>query len=289
MAADLTECRELFEIGRDLLKADLEPLCIEDSISNWPPDLLQPAIFTTSIGAARALTKRGVTPDAVIGHSLGEYAALVVAEVIDFADALRLVDLRGRAMAAAGRRHPGGMAAVIGLDEPTIEEICDDVGNLWVANVNSPNQIVVSGKEGSLARAAKLLLEGGAARVVRLQVPVAAHSPFMEPAAAQLQPEIEKVDLRAPKNEFFSTVDGRRHVDAEEIRELLVRSITQRVQFSAAISAMREAGGEEFVEVGPGRALRGLVRQNLPGVRVASVGSDAEAEEYTNLAVGAAS
>jgi [acyl-carrier-protein] S-malonyltransferase len=286
MAAGLSECRELFEIGREVLKADLEPLCTDDSISNWPPDLLQPAIFTTSIGAALALTKRGANPNVVIGHSLGEYAALVVAGVIDFADGLRLVDLRGRAMAAAGRRHPGGMAAVIGLDGATIDEVCDDVGDLWVANVNSPTQVVVSGKEGSLGRAAKLFLEAGAARVVRLQVPVAAHSPFMEPAASQLRSVIENVPLRLPRTDFYSTVDARRHEDPEEIRALLVRSVTQRVRFSEAIAAMHASGVMEFVEVGPGRALRGLVRQNVSGVQIASVGSDQDAEEYAGSRVG---
>jgi [acyl-carrier-protein] S-malonyltransferase len=287
MAADLSACRELFEIGREVLQADLEPLCTDDSITRWPPELLQPAIFTTSIGAARALLGRGAVPEAVIGHSLGEYAALVIAGAVDFPDGLRLVNLRGRAMAASGRRHPGGMAAVIGLDEPTIEDVCEDVGDLWVANVNSPAQIVVSGKEGSLARAAKLFLEAGAARVVRLQVPVAAHSPFMEPAASQLQSEIERVQLQVPGTSFYSTVDARRHEDPEEIRALLIGSITQRVRFSEAITAMRDAGVEEFIELGPGRALRGLVRQNLTGVDVASVGSDRDAEEYVESRVGA--
>lgn len=264
MAKDVEECKNLFEIADRVLGADLQSLCTSESIETWPPELLQPAIFTTSVGLSLGLRSRGLEPEAVLGHSLGDFAALVAAGVLDFEHAIRLVDVRGRAMTAAGRKYSGGMAAVIGLDVATIGEICDEVGHIWVANLNGPAQTVVSGKDKALARSAGLFLEAGAARVVRLKVPVAAHTPFMQPAAEALAIEIESMDFKAPSCTFYSTVDARAHNDPSEIAALLVDSVMHPVRFAEALVAMTSDGIDDFVEVGPGRALRGLVRQTLP-------------------------
>lgn len=270
MAKDVEECKELFAVAQRVLGADLESLCTSETVEAWPAELLQPAIFTTSVGLALGMRARGTEPEAVLGHSLGDFAALVTAGIVDFEHALRLVDVRGRAMAAAGRKHSGGMAAVIGLDVATIGEICEEVGQIWVANLNGPAQTVVSGKDKSLARSAGLFLEAGAARVVRLKVPVAAHTPFMESAAEALATEVEAIEFKAPSCAFYSTVDAQSHNDPTEIAKLLVESVTHPVRFAEALIAMTDDGIDDFVEVGPGRALRGLVRQTLPNYATAA-------------------
>jgi [acyl-carrier-protein] S-malonyltransferase len=281
MAAGLEARRELFPRARDLISADLERVT---SGNTWPPDVLQPALFATCVAAERALTSRGLTPEAVVGHSLGEFAALVGAGALDFEQGLQLVNVRGKAMAAAGRRHPGGMAAVIGLDVVSIEEICTEIGGVWVANINSPAQVVISGRNKALAQAANQCLQAGAARVIRLEVPIAGHSPQMEPAARQFEAAIADVELKEPGCAFYSVVDARPHTDPEEIRQLLVRGIVSPVRFAETLHAMHRDGAGRFIEVGPGRVLRGLVRQTLSDVEVGSVSSDDEAEALASSA-----
>lgn len=284
MAAGLESCTRLFELARSILNVDLEPLCTSESTGSWPPALLQPAIYTTSVGAALSLKAQGLNPREVLGHSLGEYAALVTAGSLDFEQGLRVVDVRGKAMAATARKRGGGMAAVIGLDVTTIEEICGEVGGVWVANLNSPNQIVISGRDKSLGRAAKLCLEVGAARVIRLEVPVAAHTPLMEPAAEEVAAALHDVDLQTPASGFYSVVDAARHEDPDEIKGVLVKGITSRVRFADALVEMRKDGVESFLELGPGRTLRGLVRQTLPGVSLLASADDSEAENLVREA-----
>ncbi|MGH9267442.1 MAG: ACP S-malonyltransferase, partial [Acidimicrobiales bacterium] len=244
----------------------------------WPAEILQPALFTTCVGAGRALLSQGLRPEAVVGHSLGEFAALCVAGVLSYEDGLRLVFARGRAMSAAARRAAGGMAAVIGLDAASIEAVCEEIGAVWVANWNSPKQVVISGRDESLARAAEACREAGAARVVRLKVPMAGHCPLMEPAAEEFKAAIAEVEVRAPSCAFYSVVDARTHDDPEEIRDLLVSAITSPVRFADALYAMHAWGVKGFVEVGPARVLTGLARQTLSGVGLASVATDGEAE-----------
>lgn len=278
MAGGLAACRELFGVARPILGPGLERICTMVPNSTWPAALLQPALFTTCVGAARAALDRGLRPDAVVGHSLGEYAALVAAGALAFDDGLELVSLRGRAMEAAARRSPGGMAAVIGLEPERIEEICTEIGDVWVANRNTPKQTVISGKDEPLARAAELCRQAGAMRVIRLEVPIAGHSPLMESAAREVESAIGGAGLRPPEFPLYSVVDARPHTEPEEIRTLLVAGITSPVRFADTVAAMNGDGIDTFVEVGPGRVLTGLVRQTLTGVEFASVSSDDEAD-----------
>src|SRR2546422_784269 len=165
MAGGLEACGELFEIAAETLDADLARICTakpgNGSRGSFPADLLQPALYVTATGASRALSSRGLCPDAVVGHSLGEYAALTAAGVLDFEDGLRLVSLRGKAMLNAARRNPGGMAAVIGLDTTAVKGICDGIDGAWVANLNSPTQTVMSGTDEALAQAAEAYRQAG--------------------------------------------------------------------------------------------------------------------------------
>ncbi|MGH2705023.1 MAG: ACP S-malonyltransferase [Actinomycetota bacterium] len=289
MAASLEACGDLFEQAESILGRDLARLCTSPAVTSWPADLLQPVLYTTCVGAARALLARGQRPDAVVGHSLGEFAALTAADALSFEDGLRLVHARGRAMAAAGRRNPGAMAAVLGLAADRIEEICERIEGVWVANYNSPKQSVISGTDAGLAEAAEECRQAGAVRVIRLQVPVAGHSPLMEPALGELVAAIEKAELRSPTCRFYSVIDGATHTDPNEIAKLLATALVRPVRFADALRAMAGDGVGRFIEVGPGNVLVGLARQSLSHVDLALVTSDAEADAVAHQAQDVAS
>jgi [acyl-carrier-protein] S-malonyltransferase len=291
MAGGLEACGELFEIAGRILDADLDRLCT--AVSNGgsrgsflPADLLQPALYATATGASRALSSRGLCPDAVVGHSLGEYAALTAAGALAFEDGLRLVTLRGKAMLNAARRNPGGMAAVIGLDTASVKEICDRIEGAWVANLNSPVQTVMSGTDEALAQAAEACKAAGAKRVVRLEVPIPGHSPLMEPAALEVQALLADIHVKEPICPFYSCVDASPHTDPAEIKSLLVAAMTSSVRFFETLAAMQAGGVTSLVEVGPARVLCGLARSSVPDVPAVSVGSDADAEAFRRAAAG---
>lgn len=284
MAARVGACHELFSAARTILGGkSLEKLCTREENPTWSPENLQPALFITEVGIGQQMLAAGLEPHAVAGHSLGEFPALVVAGALTFEDGLRLVAIRSRAMAAAGRRNPGGMAAVMGLSPAAIEQICAAEGDVWVSNVNSPKQTVISGKDRPLAQAAQRCLEAGAVRVVRIQVPLAAHCPLMEPARAQLESALAApagIRLRTPVCPVYSGVDAEPHLDPVEIASLLARSITSPVRFSETVLRMREDGIQTFVEAGPGKVLRALIRQIDPQATVTGVASDDEVANF---------
>lgn len=277
MAADLQACRDLFTLAESIVQADLERLSTVDPKPVWSPESLQPALFITCVGAARALAKAGARPDAVVGHSLGEYAALVAAGALEFEDGLRIVSIRGKAMALAARTNPGGMAAVIGLEQEKLAEVCADIPEVWMANLNSPVQTVISGKDASLAKAAEQALRAGAKKVVRLDVPIAGHSPLMAPAAEELEAALNQVHLVEPRCPFYSVADASPHTDPAEIKKLLVTSVTSPVRFTDTIAAMHDDGFDTFIEVGPASVLGGLVKRIVPDAQIASVSTDSDA------------
>jgi [acyl-carrier-protein] S-malonyltransferase len=250
--------------ARQTVGIDLARRCIDDPHPTWPTDELQQAIFVTSRAAAAAAREQPQlpSPDAVVGHSLGEYAALVEAGVLDDETALRLVDVRGRAMAQAGAARPGAMAAIVGLPADTVRETCATFAEVWVANVNSPTQTVISGTLAAVDKAADHLNGAGARMVVRLPISIACHTPLMAPAAERLRAALDRTTLRPPAIPFYSPVDATPKHDPADIAKALVDGVTQPVLFAATVRRMRDDGVDEFVEVGPGRVLRGLVRDN---------------------------
>jgi len=278
MAAGLDACGELFAVARRILGVDLAPLCTTANGTTWPADLLQPALYLTSVAAALALEARGLRPEADLGHSLGEWAALTAAGALAFEDALRVVAIRGSAMRSAARENPGGMAAVMGLDPRSVGEICSDVEGVWVASHNGPSQVVLSGADEPLARAAARCRIAGAARVVRLDVAVPAHCPLMEPAARAVDAALCDVIVEEPACAFYSAVDGARHTDPFHLRDLLVTAITSPVRFADTLLAMQEDGLAALVEVGPSRVLSGLARRCTPDVATCAAATDAEAD-----------
>ncbi|MBI2321173.1 MAG: ACP S-malonyltransferase [Chloroflexi bacterium] len=263
--------RAIFAEADETLGFSLSRLCFEG-----PEDELrdtvnaQPAILTVSIACLAALRERWealgrlVTPLFVAGHSLGEYTALVAAGVLDFADALRLVRERGRLMKEAGEHQPGGMAAIIGLSEERVVEVCRQAeaeGTIAMANANSPAQVVLSGEVRALERAMDLAREFGARKVERLSITIASHSPLMQRAAQQFAELLNHVRLRDPQVPVVANITGRALTTAEEIKAELAEHLIGPVRWSQSVGEMINNGVETFVEIGPGAVLSGLVRR----------------------------
>ncbi len=226
----------------------------------------QPAILTTSIAALRALGTDLEQLAFVAGHSLGEFSALVAAGALSFEEALLLVRERGRLMSQAGKRQPGGMAAVIGLDRSTVEAVCAQTcevtgGYVGIANDNCPGQVVISGDKSSLEEGIAALERSGAKRVLRLAVSIAAHSPLMAEAAAAFKEALERVVLRPPQVPFVSNTTGTPLTDPDQIRQALARQLTSPVHWTDSIRWITSHGVTRLIEVGPGNVLTSLLRR----------------------------
>jgi [acyl-carrier-protein] S-malonyltransferase len=233
----------------------------------------QPAIFLHSYATFQMLANP--QPAMAAGHSLGEYTALTVADVINFEDALRLVQLRADSMQAAGEATPGTMAAIIGLDDATIGAICcavwEDVGVVQSANFNSPGQVVISGAENAVLEAMARAKDAGARMVKQLSVSGAFHSPLMEPARERLAAALEQTHFHDAEFPVYVNVTGEPLRDAAEIREALLKQLTAPVRWSETITRMVASGARELIEVGPGAVLQGLVKRIAPSVAASGI------------------
>ncbi len=260
---------QTFQEAEDTLGWDLRALCSDGPSEELTrTDRAQPAIFTCSVATWRVLEERGVRFDVAMGHSLGEYSALVAVGHLPFADALRVVERRGKAMWACGERAAGTMAAVLGLDDEVVERACEEAGEVWPANFNSPGQVVVSGSPAGVERLAKLAVERGARKVMPLQVSGAFHSPLVAGAAEELGQVLGDVRLLpASQGKFFSTTELR-YPSVDDLRDVLVRQLTSPVRFTQSVQAAL-TDIDLGIEVGPGNVLAGLVkrvRRDLPTV-----------------------
>lgn len=266
LLGDHPETARLFEEASEATGWDVERLCREgDEAELAATDKAQPAILTVSVAMLHVLRERTAKPVVVAGHSLGEYSALVAAGLLSFPAAVSLVAARSRLMAAAAEPGEGGMAAVIGLDEAAVEAalagLADAVAGPFIANLNCPGQIVISGSPGKLAEAETALKEAGARRILGLKVAGAFHSPFMAGAAAEFAAYLDDVEFRTPAIPLVSNFTGSASLDAGEIKEALRRQMTGPVRWQDSVNAMRAAGAERFIEVGPGRVLLGLAKR----------------------------
>ncbi len=239
----------------------------------------QPAILTVSIAILEAIRERSkaaglhVTPSVVAGHSLGEFTAMVAADVLDFPTALRLVQERGTLMRQAGIERPGGMAAVIGLEDETLDEICrsaSDHGIVTVANANCPGQVAISGELPALTRAMELATEAGAKRVLRLPVSIASHSPLMSGVAVRMGELIAQAPLRAPRIPIVANVTAAPIATVDEVRTELTTQVERPVNWTKSVGAMIDGGATTFVEIGPGQVLGGLIRRISRDVAIVS-------------------
>ena len=222
----------------------------------------QPAVFLHSVIQALCLGG-SFNPAMVAGHSLGEFSALVASGALDFEDGLRLVASRANAMQKACEINSGTMAAIIGLPDEKVEEICVSVsseGDIVVAaNYNCPGQLVISGNVNAVNVACEKLKESGAKRALPLKVSGAFHSPLMQPAKDELQAAIEKTTFKSPKCSVYQNVDAKAHTDAEEIKLNLIAQLTSPVRWTASVQTMIHDGADDFTECGPGKALQGMI------------------------------
>ncbi|WP_456400557.1 ACP S-malonyltransferase [Mesoaciditoga sp.] len=221
----------------------------------------QPALLTTSIMVFEVLKSKGVSFDVVAGHSLGEYSALVAAEVLSFEDALKAVRLRGTLMESAIPSGAGSMMAILGLPFEKVEEIVQEIDGVYIANYNSEKQVVVSGEITSLLSSEERFKEAGARRVVRLNVSGPFHSPLMEPAKKEFAKFLNSLEFKTPKVPVVLNVTGMPAKTAEEIREKLIDQLTSPVRWVKSIWSMEEIGITNYIEVGSGKVLSGLIKR----------------------------
>lgn len=221
----------------------------------------QPAIFLHSVILAKALGS-SFQPSMVAGHSLGEFSALVAAGALSFEDGLRLVAQRANAMQKACELEPSTMAAILGLDDETVEKICAQVEEVVVpANYNCPGQLVISGSIAGVDKACLLLTEAGAKRALKLNVGGAFHSPLMEPAKLELQAAIEATTIKEPICPIYQNIDAKPYTDPAKIKENLIAQLTGAVRWTQTVQNLLADGADSFVEVGPGNVLQGLVKK----------------------------
>lgn len=261
--ATRAEVRQTFGEASDALGMDLWQL-----VSEGPAELLnqtmqtQPAMLAADVALWRVWRAAGgATPAILAGHSLGEYAALVAAEALDFADAIRLVRFRAEAMQAAVSEGVGAMAAILGLANDAVSEVCAKAAQgeiVEAVNLNSPGQVVIAGHKHAVERAMQLAKDAGAKRALALPVSVPSHSSLMRPAAEKLLAYLQSVTLRAPAITVLHNTDVRSHADAASIRTALALQLHTPVRWTETIQALKHAGVEQVIECGPGKVLSGL-------------------------------
>jgi [acyl-carrier-protein] S-malonyltransferase len=270
---------DVFERASEAAGMDLKRLCFEASEEELvETEVQQPALVTASLAVLAAIRARGVKPDFVVGHSVGEFAALAAAGALRVEEAVALVRERGLAMAEAARTNPGSMAAILGLEDEAVERICRRILNVWPANYNCPGQIVVSGEDPAVDEACEAAEEEGARRAVKLRVSGAFHSPLVARAADRLRPALERVKFAEPTAPFMSTVTARIET-ARRMRPLLLEQLTAPVRFTHAAQALVREGVHTFVEVGPGNVLSGLVKRIDRNAKTISVSSPESLEK----------
>ena len=235
----------------------------------------QPAVFLHRVISALCLSDE-FKPEMTAGHSLGEFSALVAAGALSFEDGLKLVAARANAMQKACEKNPGTMAAIIGLPDEKVVEICDSVSKdgevVVAANFNCPGQLVISGSKNGIDKACELLKEAGAKRALPLKVGGAFHSPLMQSAKDELQAAIEATNINTPKCPVYQNVDGKAHTDAAEIKTNLIAQLTSSVRWTTSVQNMIAAGATEFVECGPGKALQGMIGRIDKNVNAHGIG-----------------
>ncbi|EJP28231.1 [acyl-carrier-protein] S-malonyltransferase [Prevotella sp. MSX73] len=267
MGKDLYEnnalAKELFDKADEILGFKITDIMFAGTDEQLKQtNVTQPAVFLHSVISALCLGD-DFKPAMVAGHSLGEFSALVATGALSFEDGLKLVAARANAMQKACEANPGTMAAIIGLSDEKVEEVCSEVsadGQIVVAaNYNCPGQLVISGNVEAVNAACEKLKEAGAKRALPLKVGGAFHSPLMQPAKDELQAAIEQTEFAAPSCPVYQNVDAKAHTDAAEIKANLTAQLTSPVRWTASVQAMIADGADDFTECGPGKALQGMI------------------------------
>jgi [acyl-carrier-protein] S-malonyltransferase len=291
LADAFSPARQVYEEADAVLGFPLSRVCFEGPKAVLDDTVnTQPAIFVTSLAVLRVLEDKGklqplmaAAPVMVAGHSLGELTALVAAGAMEFSDGLRLVRERGRLMKLAGERSPGGMAAVLKMDDGDVESACKEAAEqtgkaVQIANYNSPGQVVISGDQEALSRACELLRERGGRRIILLAVSIAAHSPLMASVVQEYRAAVDATPLRVPELPVVANISGHPLLSVGEIRDELAGQLTWPVRWTASVRWMIEQGVTRFVEVGPKDVLSKLVKRIDRGAEALSVGDAATIE-----------
>lgn len=275
MGKDLYEnnpkAKELFEKANEILGFRITDIMFDGTAEELKQtNVTQPAIFLHSV--ILAATTEGFKPDMVAGHSLGEFSALVANQTLSFEDALKLVSQRAIAMQKACEINPSTMAAILGLDDAKVEEVCGGIDDVVVAaNYNCPGQLVISGSNKGIEVACEKMKEAGAKRALPLPVGGAFHSPLMEPAREELAAAIRSTTFNTPICPVYQNVNAKPSTDVEEIKENLISQLTAPVRWTQTVQQMVKDGATNFVECGPGKVLQGLVKKIASDVEVSGV------------------
>jgi len=279
IAEAVPEAMEIYRIGSEATGMDLAHLCFEAPLDELvETEVQQPTLVATSLAILAAVRKAGLEPDVVVGHSVGEFAALASVGAMSDGEAIGLVRERGLAMAAAARERPGAMAAILGLEDHLVETLCRKILGVWPANYNCPGQIVVSGENEAVEECCAEAESLGARRAIRLKVSGAFHSPLVGQAGRALKPAIDRIRFTDPVKPFMSTVTAKIE-PAQRLGALLVDQLTAPVRFTQAAGELMRGGVTTFVEIGPGSVLSGLVKRIDRGARTFSVNDLASLEK----------
>jgi [acyl-carrier-protein] S-malonyltransferase len=279
IAEAFPEAMDVYNEGSEVTGMDLAHLCFEAPLEELvATEVQQPTLVATSLAILAAVRKEGIAPDVVVGHSVGEFAALASVGAMTNSDAIGLVRERGLAMAEAARQRPGGMAAILGLEDQLVETLCRKILGVWPANYNCPGQIVVSGENEAVEECCAEAESLGARRAIKLKVSGAFHSPLVARAADRLKPAIDRVRFADPIAPFMSTVTAKIE-PAQRLGSLLVDQLTAPVRFTQAAGELVRDGVTTFVEIGPGTVLTGLVKRIDRNVRTFSVNDVASLEK----------
>lgn len=287
MGCDLAEkysvAQQTFAEADEALGSNLSQLCFqgpEDQLKLT--EITQPAILTASVAAWRVLASQGIKPSFVAGHSLGEYSAHVAAGTLSFSDAVRAVRNRGRYMQEAVPVGMGAMAAILGMSLENVTAVCADAAQSEVcqaANINSPEQVVISGHAAAVERAVKFATERGAKKAVMLQVSAPFHCALMKPAQDRLAADLQKLSFSAPAVPIITNVDAAEVTSPDAARDALVRQVTGSVKWNQSMRVLLDRGVQTFIEVGPGKVLCGLMRQIERSAKCLSVGDEASLQK----------
>ncbi len=271
---NVPQAKEMFEKANEILGFRITDLMFAGTDEDLKQTkVTQPAIFLHSVILAKSLPD--FKPDMTAGHSLGEFSALVTAGAMNFEDGLKLVSARALAMQEACELEPSTMAAILGLEDSKVEEICAQIDGVVVpANYNSPGQLVISGAVGAVQEACEKLKAAGAKRALILQVGGAFHSPLMEPARVKLEAAIKATNISKPICPVYQNVDAKPYTDPEMIKQNLIAQLTSPVRWTQTVQNMVADGATEFVELGPGAVLQGLIKK---------ISKDVAAESKQNL------
>jgi len=279
IAEAVPEAMEVYRVGSEVTGLDLAHLCFESPLEELvETEVQQPTLVATSLAILAAVRREGLEADIVVGHSVGEFAALASVGAMSTGDAIGLVRERGLAMAEAARQRPGAMAAILGLEDHLVETLCRKILGVWPANYNCPGQIVVSGQNEAVEECCAEAERLGARRAIKLKVSGAFHSPLVTGAANRLQPAIDKIRFSDPVAPFMSTVTAKIE-PAQRVATLLIDQLTAPVRFTQAASELLRSGVTTFVEIGPGSVLSGLVKRIDRSARTFSVNDLASLEK----------